>query len=458
MICLENINKFDLIIIVGLLFLAPFFFFKLGQSSLVSFDEAWYADIASNIIASGDFINLTWNGNPYIDHPPAGFWLIAISEKVWGDNEFGVRFAPSFLGLASLIVIYFLGKQLFNRWVGLAAALALSSSFWFLFRARSGNLDVILTFFFLLTFYLAIKASQKKKFLWPFCISLIFLFLTKTLVPFAIIPSLIIIFWKTKYRWKEIRWPILVSLVCLAIWLLNQLLKNPNFLQHYFSIGLPGVHVETNYLENLKLVKEYLHSGIGKWFWPGIFSVIASLFLRQKIFLILAVFLFSFLLPAIFSAKVHIWHLIPVHPILILSFLGLSFVILEKLIRKKSLVWMLILMVSLYISSVQWKISLNQFIDVPAFVSDEAILSKEAGKYNLPFFIDGDFVQSAVFYSGKNVSQIQNGELKEIFKQKNEVIIITYQWRLDQEKIPAGAYEVIKHDRDKLLILKTPVE
>ena len=454
MIYLGNINKFkfDLIAVLLLLFLTPLFFFKLGQSSLVSFDEAWYGDIARNIINSRDFINLTWNGNLYIDHPPAGFWVVAISEKIFGESEFGVRFAPAFLGLVSLVVIYFLGKELFNRWVGLSSAIALSSSFWFLFRARSGNLDIILTFFFLLTLLLGVKVSKEKQFLWPFFISLAFLLLTKTLVPFAIIPALIIIFWKPKYSWKEIRWPAAFLVGILLFWLVNQLLKNSMFLQHYFNIGLPGVDVETNYLENIKLVKEYLHSGIGKWFWPGIFSVISGLFLRKKSFLMFSAFFFSFLLPAIFSTKVHIWHLIPLHPILILSFFGLSFVILERVIKNKSVAGILILAICLYISILQWKIAWNQFIDIPSFVSDEAILSKEAGKYSYPLFIDGDFVQSAVFYSRKDVSQIQARGLKEIFEQKNKVVIITYQWRLDQEKIPVGSYKIIKKDRDKILI------
>ena len=49
--------------------LLPLFFYKLGQSSLTSYDEAWYGSIAKQIIQNGDLINLNWNGLDYIDHP-----------------------------------------------------------------------------------------------------------------------------------------------------------------------------------------------------------------------------------------------------------------------------------------------------------------------------------------------------------------------------------------------------
>ena len=40
--------------------LLPLFFYKLGQSSLTSYDEAWYGSIAKQIIQNGDLINLNW--------------------------------------------------------------------------------------------------------------------------------------------------------------------------------------------------------------------------------------------------------------------------------------------------------------------------------------------------------------------------------------------------------------
>lgn len=448
----RKILSTDFLIIFVILLSFPLFFYKLGQSSLVSFDEAWYGDIARNILNSKDPINLVWNGNSYIDHPPAGFWLIAAGEWFFGVNEFGVRFAPAFLGLLSIVVIYLLGKELFGRVVGFASALALPSAFWFLFRARSGNLDVILTFFFLLTFYLALVASKKKKFLLPWSVSLLFLVLTKTLVPFTILPSLVIIFWKTKYNWKQF-WPFLVFITLVGSWLVINLMRQPDFLKYYFNIGLPGVETETNYLENFKLIKEYLHSGIGKWFWPGTGTIILGLFTRQKRFLILSVFFFTFFVPFIFSSKGHIWHLIPLHPILILSFFGMSYVVLKKFLKQEIIILTLFLIVVGYVSFMQSRRSWYEFIDTPRFISDEAILSHEASKYKYKFYIDGDFLPTAIFYSEKQVKQIERSQLLGLFKDKKEVLVITYQWQLDGLGIKNSQYKILKTDRDKILIL-----
>ena len=441
----------DILVIILLLLTLPLFFYKLGQTSLTSFDEAWYGEISRNIIISGNLLNLTWNGEPYIEHPPAGFWMIAVAMKMLGEDEFAVRFAPAFLGFLSLIVIYFLGKELFNRIVGFASSIGLASSFWFIFRARSGNLDSILTFFFLLTLLLAVKASKEKKFFMPFSISLIFLLLTKAAVPFTLIPTLIVIFSNSKFKKDLTKWMILVGTVFVS-WFLINISRNDLFIKHYFLTGLAGVKQQTDYLYNLRLVKEYLHSGIGKWFWPGIASILIGLILKQKRFLILSVFFLSFFLPFLFSSKGHIWHLIPLHPIMILCFFGLMYVVLEKFIKQKFYINILIICVAIYFSLFQIKIAWNQFINISAFISDEQILSQEAAKFPQQLIIDGDFQQSAVFYSKKIVKQVKRGEYDKLFSQRTPFLLITNQWLLDEAKIPKEKYFILQGDRDKILI------
>lgn len=478
----------DYLPLIFLILLAPLFFYKLGQSSLTSFDEAWYADIGRNILKTGDLFNLCWNGKYYLDHPPTGFWFIALGQAIFGINEFGSRISSAVFGILTIITLYFLGKELFydlgkigSRVVGFASALALSSSPWFLYRARSGNLDVPLTFFFVLTIFLAVKSSKSKTFLIPFTISLILLILTKSVVPFTIVPVLIIIFWKSfPYKVKELLIPILLVLAILGMWFFSQLDNHDHFIERYLSIGLPGVEVKTSFLDNLKLVKEYLHNGIGKWFWPGVISILLGPLFLKKRFLILSVFFFSFFTPFLFSQKGHIWHLIPLHPFMILAFFGFFYSFLEWLLRKFSLslfplilkiisfkknfklsrdavsylVLIPVLLICFYYSYLQIRRIWYEFVDVPAFISDEAILSKEAGKIDGRFYIDGDFGPTAVFYSGKKVEQIRNERLSEIFKYESNFAVITNDWRLKGINIPENQYKVIKKDRDKILVVK----
>ena len=181
----------------------PFFFYKLGQSSLVSWDEAWYAEIAKNINKTGNLFELYFNGSKYYDHPPFGFWMIALSQKIFGINEFGARAASAIFAIIAVIFLYLLGKEFFSKKVGFFSALALSSAPWFVYRARSGNLDIFLTALFVVTIYLAFKVANNKKYLLVFSLSLAFLFLTKTMVPFTIIPALIIIFFRSSLFGKK---------------------------------------------------------------------------------------------------------------------------------------------------------------------------------------------------------------------------------------------------------------
>lgn len=221
-------------------------------------------------------------------------------------------------------------------------------------------------------------------------------------------------------------------------------------------IGFPGAEVKTDYLDNLKLAKEYLHNGIGKWFWPGIFGIFAGLFLRQKRFYILSTFFVIFITPFLFSNKGHIWHLIPLHPFMILAFFGFFYVVLEKICKKKIIVSLIIFAIGLYFSLLQMRQIWYQFVDIPAYVSDEAILSREAEKYAQDFYIDGgDFGPSAVFYSGgKHVSKVWEGGLPELFETPKPFVLITHQWRLDKYKIEKKRYKVLKSDRDKILVIK----
>src|SRR3989338_2089605 len=118
---MENIRdriNLDVLVIILLLLTAPLFFYKLGQSSLVSWDEAWYGDVARHISQTGDLFNLIYNGTTFTDKPPGGFWIEAIFFKLFGVNEWIARLPQAIAGLVTLYMVYLLGSKLFNRSVG----------------------------------------------------------------------------------------------------------------------------------------------------------------------------------------------------------------------------------------------------------------------------------------------------------------------------------------------------
>ncbi len=442
----------------------PFFFYKLGQSSLVSWDEAWYASISQNILDTGDLFHMIYNGALFADKPPGGFWVTAAFFKIFGVSTLTARLSSAILGFLSLYFLYFLGKKLFNRLVGFCAAVSLLSSYWFLYRARSGNLDAPLTFFYILTTFLAILASENKKFLIPMAISFGYLALIKGVVfAWVLIPVLVVIFWKNKiYKLKDFGLPFLISFGIFGLWILLQELANPDQALYHFTHSLRFSNTEHDYGKSLGLFKEYLHSGIGKWFWPGILAIIVGFFLKQRRFYILSVFFVSFSLPFIFSLQVHIWHLIPLHPIMILAIYGTFYVLGQRILASKyfklnnvtrnSLLTLSMLVFAIYFSTIQLRSAWYQFIDIPAYISDEEILSTQAGKLTGKLYLDGDFDPAGAFYSHKIVTKLYNPDLDILFNSNQDFLLITNDWRLEKAKIDPTKYKLIKKDRDKVLI------
>lgn len=456
--------KLDFLNLSLLTLLSPLYFYKLGQSSLVSWDEAWYGAIARNILNSGNLLFLSWNGSIYSDHPPAGFWIIALFESIFGVDEFGVRVGSAIFGLLGLYITYLVGREFFSKTTGFASALALSSAYWYLFRSRSGNLDIFLTVFFILTFYLAVKASKNPKFLLPFALSLGMLILTKSLIPLTIIPALIIIFSRSKISLKQIIFPAIAFLVLILPWFAALYFFENSAFYKYFQTGTPGVGKETNFFVNFKQIRQYLHFGVGKWFWPGVLGILAGFLTLNRGLVVLSVFCISFFAPFVLSEKGQIWHLIPLYPFMILSFFGfltvVSRLIIDKFFKRYKkelgvLVSLGLLGFSVYFSQLQIKRSWYEFIDIPKYISDEAILSQEAGKFPYKFYIDGsDFTPAAYFYSNKKVSKVWDEGLAPLFYTDEKFVLITHKWRLDKFNITPQSYRLVKTDRDKILIVR----
>src|SRR2546430_9101048 len=90
------------------------FFFHLGTYGLWEPDEARYAEIAREMLASHDFIVPHLNYVPYIEKPPLLYWLTAGSMKVFGVDEFGARFVNATAALICALVTYLFALRTFD--------------------------------------------------------------------------------------------------------------------------------------------------------------------------------------------------------------------------------------------------------------------------------------------------------------------------------------------------------
>ncbi len=92
--------------------------------SLTDRDEGFYAQVSREMLVSGDWLVPHYLGEPWIFKPPLLYWLTAASFSVFGLNAFAARLV-SVLAMTGVVqLVGTLGAEMYNRRVGLVAALA----------------------------------------------------------------------------------------------------------------------------------------------------------------------------------------------------------------------------------------------------------------------------------------------------------------------------------------------
>jgi hypothetical protein len=127
-----------------------FFLFILGVGrwDLWNPDEPRYAQVAKEMVGTGDWILMHVNGKTYEDKPPLFFWLIALSSFLWqGFTSFSARFPSGLFSTLTVLLTFFLGKKLYGSRTGFLSALILATSFEFAYLSTRANIDATLTFF-----------------------------------------------------------------------------------------------------------------------------------------------------------------------------------------------------------------------------------------------------------------------------------------------------------------------
>lgn len=402
-----------ILLVITFTVLVTLFTYKLGNTALSSYDEAWYADITRNLVASKNPFSLTFNGSRFTDHPPFGYVLMAVPIFLLGSSEFAVRVLSAVMGAGTIILVYFIGKRRKDWSVGVGAGLILLSSLWFMVRTRSGNLDIPFVFWEVLTVYLLI--GRKKLRLWSVAISFAALVLTKTLVGFGLLPLIILVLLSRK---KEITTKQI--LFALAIWfglvlpwyVVNQYYDSQFLARHFLEIGARS-EGNTFGIESLLQSGRYLAIGIGKWFKVLIAALGLSVLLlfNKKInkvrstYLLLSVWGAGFSV-FFFSSDVEIWHLLPLYPVVSLFIAFTFFVAIDQLAGqfKKSLK-MLTLLLFACLALYQFHQFANLLYAPEPVYSAERDISVKAGKYSNIYLMDV-FYPAVVYYSGKNVKPL----------------------------------------------------
>lgn len=112
-------------------------------------DEGRYAEIAREMLVSGDWVTPRLDDLPYLEKPPLQYWATALAYHLFGQNEWSARLCLTLSGWLDVVLVFLLGRRLWNVRTGAIAAALLGSSVLHFVMGQVLTLDM--TFTFLLT-------------------------------------------------------------------------------------------------------------------------------------------------------------------------------------------------------------------------------------------------------------------------------------------------------------------
>ena len=123
-------------------------------------DEKRYIQSTKEMAASGDYITPRYHGKLRFQKPILFYWLVILSYKFFGIGLYGARFPSIAAGILHVIVVYLLGRELFNKKAGLFAACVLSTCEVFFMYSRFATPDATFSLFITASLYVFVKTYR----------------------------------------------------------------------------------------------------------------------------------------------------------------------------------------------------------------------------------------------------------------------------------------------------------
>jgi outer membrane protein assembly factor BamB len=236
----------DAVCILALAAFSIIFFINLGDGPLWAADEQTYSQWAFHMAKTGDYLTPWAYGELtfWIAKPPLYMWLMSLSYQAFGVSNFSTRLVSPIFGILTLIMIYYLGKTLYNRKVGFNAALVLGTFVTFFSFARHAMTDMPFVFFIVSSIYFFVLSQKgNSRVNWYGALSGVFFglaLMTKQiqafLLPLIIVVYLVLTQKSLRPLWSK-RFKLLLGIgfLVFAPWLIYMTLRfGPTFYEWYF--------------------------------------------------------------------------------------------------------------------------------------------------------------------------------------------------------------------------------
>ena len=231
-----------------LLVFALAWFATAGSRDLFNADEARYAEIAREMVASGDWLTPRLNGFKYFEKPPLQYWATAAAFEAFGESAWSARLWTVLTGFATVLATLAAGTSLLGPAAGAYGALLLGASLMWIGMGHFSSLDMGLAAFLSFAIYAyalaqrdgASARSQRNWMLAAWAASA-FAVLAKGLVGIVLPAGALFVYllWQRDWRLlgaRSMHWGAGLALAgLLAVpWFVAVSLANPEFARFFF--------------------------------------------------------------------------------------------------------------------------------------------------------------------------------------------------------------------------------
>ncbi len=326
-------SKYTLSYLILIILCYLILFAHIERIPLNIWDEAHRAVNAQEILENNEWIIITFENSPdlYGTKPPMLVWLQALFMKLLGSGELAVRLPSALAGLGICITMFFgLKNYLRNSWGAILSVLVLLSSYGFIDRhgSRSGDTDVLLTFFIVMSSmnFFRYVDSGKGRYLYYMVLFFAFGVLTKSVTIFMMVPGFFLyaLFYKKVRELlteKHLYYSCLLFILLSAWYYIVREIQMPGYLDAVWENELAGRYFKVNdgHNESKWFYLSNIYNGRFIFFYVLLGSPLVFLFKNErikKLTLFSLILSGSFLLLISFSKTKLAWYDIPTYPFL----------------------------------------------------------------------------------------------------------------------------------------------
>ena len=218
-----------------------FFFLNLGSYSLKEPDEGRYAEIPREMVETGDYIVPHLNYVRYFEKPPLLYWMVALSYKIIGVNEWSFRLPNALFALIGVVITFLFVERWFNEKIAFITSMILMSSFGFFAMGRIVTIDMLFAVLLFISLSCFFRFYKKKEslFLYLFYTTLALATLTKGPVALILLGITIFLFLLSEKNFLFLKQMTSIKGILLYIfiampWFVTISLKEKEFFNFFF--------------------------------------------------------------------------------------------------------------------------------------------------------------------------------------------------------------------------------